>query len=270
MPVGLHDEDRLDMEIEIVWGTRGIYALQARNLCRRALRSGSCFCIGRRGAWIACLTACLLHQATADAPQPHQDCSQEGRCKAESFFREYAGRHTAALRQLAEGKNVSRPGVLLCQPMYGLGNRVRSVMSCFCLAFASERLLIVDWDHKYTKLEEHEISDMPGGQPASLDELFDPPGFDWSIRALEGFMTVDEIRAEVLRIGDWDAPKMCGVRKCTLPSRMSQAPSQNNQDTFQTRESLFVFDQRLHTCVRRTAFMIITDEGRRIRVGHIN
>ena len=35
----------------------------------------------------------------------------------------------------------------------------------------------MDWDHKYTTFSPSEIRDMPGGQPATLDQLFLPPDF---------------------------------------------------------------------------------------------
>jgi hypothetical protein len=44
-------------------------------------------------------------------------------------------------------------------------------------------LLFVDWDHKYTTFLPAEIRDMPGGQPATIDQLFLPPDFEVRLTA---------------------------------------------------------------------------------------
>jgi hypothetical protein len=126
--------------------------------------------------------------------------------KAEGFdarqmFHVYAEWHTERLGQLERQTGASRPGVVLCQPMFGLGNRIRGIMTCFTLAWATDRLLFIDWHHKYTVWNKGEIKDMPGGQPASLQDLFEAPGFDWSLEALESIFTPDDIAAEASRAG---------------------------------------------------------------------
>jgi len=64
---------------------------------------------------------------------------------------------------------------------YGLGNRMRAMMGCLIIALASKRVMFVDWNHEYTFWMEGEHHDMPGGQPASLGQLWQAPGFDWSL-----------------------------------------------------------------------------------------
>ena len=120
---------------------------------------------------------------------------------ARQMFHVYAERHTERLGQLGRRTGASRPGVVLCQPMFGLGNRIRGIMTCFTLAWATDRLLFIDWHHKYTVWNKGEIKDMPGGQPASLQDLFEAPGFDWSLEALESIFTPDDIAAEASRAG---------------------------------------------------------------------
>ena len=113
--------------------------------------------------------------------------------KAHEAFHTYAEWHTEVLRQLARSDSkqqaARRPGVVLCHPEYGLGNRIRGIMTCFSVAFFTKRLLFIDWYHKYAVYSEslgsEGIYDMPGGQPASLEELFETPGFDWGLEALE-------------------------------------------------------------------------------------
>ena len=99
---------------------------------------------------------------------------------AEHLFEAYAEFHTRAIA-LTRNTGAPLPPVLICEPMYGLGNRMRAMMGCFTIALASKRLMFVDWNHKYTFWMETEHRDMPGGQPAALEQLWQPPGFDWSL-----------------------------------------------------------------------------------------
>jgi hypothetical protein len=150
----------------------------------------------------------LFAQPTAESPLPHSGgCSDAKGCynnnssKAHEAFHAYAEWHIETLRQLArsDGKQQAarRPGVVLCHPEYGLGNRIRGIMTCFSVAFFTKRLLFIDWYHKYAvyseRLGSEIIYDMPGGQPASLEELFETPGFDWGLQALETLYDTAEI-----------------------------------------------------------------------------
>lgn len=113
--------------------------------------------------------------------------------------------------------------------MYGLANRMRAMMSCFLTAIASQRLLIVDWDHRYTFFQENEISDMPGGQPASLSDLFRTPLFDWSVDRLETVYAPEEIRGLDHRFYD-DPQTRTDALVC---SRLEQAWEQHLIVSFQ-------------------------------------
>ena len=115
----------------------------------------------------------------------------------EQLYEAYAEFHARAIaRTRRTGEKL--PPVLLCEPMYGLGNRMRAMMGCFLIALVSKRVMFVDWDHKYTFWMEEEHRDMPGGQPAALHQLWQAPGFDWSLDtfhaliALQGKDTLSE------------------------------------------------------------------------------
>ena len=65
---------------------------------------------------------------------------------------------------------------------------MRAMMGCLMIALASKRVMFVDWNHKYTFWLEGEHHDMPGGQPASLEQLWLNPGFDWSLETFHSLL----------------------------------------------------------------------------------
>jgi hypothetical protein len=48
---------------------------------------------------------------------------------------------------------------------------MRAMMTCFLVALASKRVMFIDWDHQYTFFAPEEHQDMPGGQPAKLNQV---------------------------------------------------------------------------------------------------
>eukprot|EP00960_Hanusia_phi_P058785 763986-Hanusia_phi.AAC.2 len=112
----------------------------------------------------------------------------------------YSQHHRASLEKFLENPEQSR--LLLCQPLYGLANRMRAMMSCFVTALATGRVMLVDWEHQHTKFYENEIMDMPGGQPALLHDLFEPPGFAWDAEEAQGLISDVVANGRILHLAD--------------------------------------------------------------------
>ena len=100
---------------------------------------------------------------STDASSTHINTAHLEADNPEQLFEAYAEFHTRALARTRQTGH-PLPPVLLCQPMYGLGNRMRAMMGCLMIAMVSKRVMFVDWYHNYTFFMADEHRDMPGGQ----------------------------------------------------------------------------------------------------------
>ena len=164
---------------------------------------------------LLCLSVMQSHQQASADTQAHNlgasggwalDGPSEGAShleaqSSEHLYEAYAEFHTRAVaRTRRTGQPL--PNVLLCQPMYGLGNRMRAMMTCLLIALASKRVMFMDWNHEYTFWVRTENRDMPGGQPAELAQLLRAPGFDWSLDTFHALRGTTLRQDEIFHISE--------------------------------------------------------------------
>ena len=148
----------------------------------------------------ALLMCCLLQAMPGGGAREDETDLLLAATSSSSLFELYSQHHHAAMEEARTNPRAAR--VLVCQPLYGLANRLRAMMSCFVIALATNRIMFVDWEHQHTKFYEKEIRDMPGGQPARLGDLLETPGFAWDAQDARGLISERMSSGKVLHLAD--------------------------------------------------------------------
>ena len=102
-------------------------------------------------------------------------------------MKEYAQLHKEILALGWRGKGLLNGGArfLICQPSFGLGNRVNAIMMCMAVAVATRRALLVHWNCFLC----HDLV----AYPISLREVFGVPLVDWRTDHLSKYYDEQEV-----------------------------------------------------------------------------